>query len=478
MRDMNFEDVAIAFSQKEWEILDEAQRRLYCDVMLEVFALVSFIGPWHKMDDVEAYSEHSVPIGDSQVRGSKTAPATQRTHLCKPCFSVLKDTLHLTGLQVAYFEKNVFLSDTCVRDLCFSVNSHQQQKDASGENPWEEDRESASLVASCCCFLSGVPAASRQVGKDSPAISGLLQHEATLITEEPHRNNEISQECISGKRHLQWVECERAASQKLKVASQKGLCSGDMINESNKCGKVFRQNFTHPQHGRVHTGEKSCECTDCGKVFSKSTERIKHSRVHIRKKRYKCRDCEKSFHYKSDFTRHRRVHTGEKPYGCSECGKHFSQRTDLTTHHRVHTGEKPYACSECGKHFSQKTDLTKHHRVHTGEKPYACSNCGKSFSKSYSLSRHRRAHTAKCSAYSECGKSLGYKHRHPRVHTGEKSYRCSECGRHFSRRAELIIHHRVHTGEKPYECSECGKSFRQRSTLTTHHKRVHTREKP
>uniref|UniRef100_G1QE29 KRAB domain-containing protein n=1 Tax=Myotis lucifugus TaxID=59463 RepID=G1QE29_MYOLU len=222
-QDMKFEDVAIAFSQEEWGLLDEAQRHLYCDVMLEVFTLVSFIGHWHKMDDVEAYSEHSVSVGESQVRASKTAVATQRTHLCKPCFSVLKDILHLTELQVVHFEKNVFLSDACVRDLCFSANPHQQQKDVSGEKPWKEDMESASLVTGCCFYLSGGPEANTEVGEDSPAISGLLQHQATLNTEEPHSNNEISQEFLSGKRHHQWVECETAVSQKQKVAYEKGL---------------------------------------------------------------------------------------------------------------------------------------------------------------------------------------------------------------------------------------------------------------
>lgn len=41
---VTFDDVAIYFSWEEWTLLSDDQKRLYCDVMLENFALMASLG--------------------------------------------------------------------------------------------------------------------------------------------------------------------------------------------------------------------------------------------------------------------------------------------------------------------------------------------------------------------------------------------------------------------------------------------------
>ncbi|XP_012875963.1 PREDICTED: zinc finger and SCAN domain-containing protein 20 isoform X1 [Dipodomys ordii] len=272
----------------------------------------------------------------------------------------------------------------------------------------------------------------------------------------------------------------------------------------------------------------------CMKSFSRSSHFLAHQQTHTDEKPYKCLQCGKSFSDRSNLNTHQRIHTGEKPYVCLECGKSFSDHSNLITHQRIHTGEKPYKCGKCWKSFNQSSNLLKHQRIHlegspnqysesggegfeqspsfsvpwqnsagkiseqlqrvggnlssprphsinSGDKLYRCFECGRCFSKSSALLSHQRIHTGeKPFECAECGKSFSKSStlaNHQRTHTGEKPYKCTDCGKCFSERSKLVTHRRVHTGEKPYKCLECGKFFRDRSNLITH-QRIHTGEKP
>ncbi|XP_051918701.1 zinc finger protein 771-like [Hippocampus zosterae] len=66
---------------------------------------------------------------------------------------------------------------------------------------------------------------------------------------------------------------------------------------------------------------------------------------------------------------------------------------------------------------------------------------------------------------SECGDiSAG----HVRLHTGEKTFRCSVCDKSFNEKSALMRHKVLHCGEKPYDCSVCGEKFSLKLDLATH----------
>lgn len=101
--------------------------------------------------------------------------------------------------------------------------------------------------------------------------------------------------------------------------------------------------------------------------------------------------------------------------------------------------------------FRQSSELLNSQIMHTGEKRFKCSECGKTFSQSTSLLVHER------------------------THTGEKLYECSHCGRSFTHSSNLKTHEKIHAGDKPYACVDRGQTFYHSSSLMEH-ERIHTGE--
>ena len=82
--------------------------------------------------------------------------------------------------------------------------------------------------------------------------------------------------------------------------------------------------------------------------------------------------------------------------------------------------------------------------IHSKEKPFKCTECGKGFCQSRTLAVHKI------------------------LHLEESPHKCPVCSRSFNQRSNLKTHLLTHTDIKPYNCSSCGKVFRRNCDLRRH----------
>ncbi|ODM94349.1 putative zinc finger protein [Orchesella cincta] len=143
-------------------------------------------------------------------------------------------------------------------------------------------------------------------------------------------------------------------------------------------------------------------------------------------------------------------------FRCDQCFKTFGSNIILRNHILTHIDvdlRKKYECDICHAKLTSPTGLKYHKQdVHSKVVYFKCSYCGRTFTKSQRTSYNS----------------------HVRLHTGEKPYQCSVCGEAFVSKHRLNVHEMSHE-QVELQCEFCPKTFKNNQSFARHHQKQHSK---
>ncbi|KAG5667642.1 hypothetical protein PVAND_015616 [Polypedilum vanderplanki] len=130
----------------------------------------------------------------------------------------------------------------------------------------------------------------------------------------------------------------------------------------------------------------------------------------------------------------------------------------------------------CDKRFPTKTRLLNHLQLHSKNRPYQCSFCGKFYKTKDCLRSHQRVVHKNAEIRvicDKCGLAFTRKpslERHFKAkHLKLRLFTCQLCGVSYCNASSLQAHSFVHDKDnKNFECEFCGSKFHTRSKLNRH----------
>ncbi|KAL1777579.1 zinc finger protein 786 [Sigmodon hispidus] len=165
---------------------------------------------------------------------------------------------------------------------------------------------------------------------------------------------------------------------------------------------------------------------------------------------------------------------GSKSCSCTERGGCFLLQSKQASPCRAHTGESNKCLC-----LRDLQNVCQH--VLSGERPFPCRKDGQGFTTHCKFPEHTGNLSGEKSFWcAQCGRNFSQKGqllRPQRLHPEEKPSPCTACEPCFRQKSRLRAHHQRHGGEKPFSCGECGRAFPHQCKLREH-LRVHSGERP